>query len=61
MCESMEQLRKESERIGEEKGLQNGRLTAFIDMVRDGMLTIAYAAERLGISEQEFRAKMRNM
>ena len=45
----------DSERAeGRVEGIQQGRLKAFAEMVKDKILTVKDAAKRLGISEMEF-------
>ena len=39
----------------EEKGLERGKLLAFLDMVRQGLLTSEVASEQLGMSVSEFK------
>ena len=40
----------------EEKGLERGKLFAFLDMVRQGLLTAEVASEQLGMTVAEFEA-----
>ena len=40
----------------EEKGLERGKLLAFLDMVRQHLLTVEVASEQLGMSVAEFEA-----
>ena len=40
----------------EEKGLERGKLFAFLDMVRQHALTSEFASEQLGMSVAEFEA-----
>ena len=40
----------------EEKGLERGKLFAFLDMVRQGLLTSEIASQQLGMSVSEFEA-----
>ena len=39
---------------GIQQGLQKGMLKAFVEMVKDKIITIKEAAKRLGVSETEF-------
>ena len=41
---------------GIEQGLERGKLFAFLDMVRQGLLTSEVASQQLGISVAEFEA-----
>ena len=40
----------------EEKGLERGKLFAFLDMVRQGLLTSEIASQQLGMTVTEFEA-----
>ena len=40
----------------EEKGIERGKLLAFLDMVRQHLLTVEVASEQLGMSVAEFEA-----
>ena len=40
----------------EEKGLERGKLFAFLDMVRQGLLTSEVASQQLGMTVSEFEA-----
>ncbi len=40
----------------EEKGLERGKLFAFLDMVRQGLLTSEVASQQLGMTVAEFEA-----
>ena len=40
----------------EEKGLERGKLLAFLDMVRKHLLTTEVASEQLGMTVAEFEA-----
>ena len=40
---------------GIEQGLERGKLFAFLDMVRQGLLTSEVASEQLGMSVSEFK------
>ena len=40
----------------EEKGLERGKLFAFLDMVRQGLLISEVASEQLGMTLAEFEA-----
>ena len=41
---------------GLEQGLERGKLFAFLDMVRQGLLTSEVASQQLGMSVSEFEA-----
>ena len=40
----------------EEKGIERGKLFAFLDMIRQGLLTPEVASEQLGMTVAEFEA-----
>ena len=40
----------------EERGLERGKLFAFLDMVRQGLLTSEIASQQLGMTVAEFEA-----
>ena len=40
----------------EERGLDRGKLFAFLDMVRQGLLTSEIASQQLGMTASEFEA-----
>ena len=50
MCKAWEDQRKED--------LENGRRDAYMEMVKDGVISASDAAEKLGISEEEFERRM---
>ena len=41
---------------GMEQGLERGKLVAFLDMVRQGLLTSEIASQQLGMTVAEFEA-----
>lgn len=43
------------EERGIKKGLEQGRLEAFLGLVRDGLLDLSEAAKRLEMNEEELR------
>ena len=45
---------------GIEQGIQQGRTHALAELVNDGVLTIEKAAEKAGMSVEEFRNAMKN-
>ena len=58
----MEALKREAEEQGLaeglerglQQGLEQGRLNSLFELVRDGMLDVAFAAERAGMGVEEF-------
>jgi len=55
-AEGVEQGRAEGIEQGIEQGLERGKLFAFLDMVRQGLLTSEVASQQLGMSVSEFEA-----
>ena len=55
-AEGVEQGRAEGIEQGIEQGLERGKLFAFLDMVRQGLLTSEVASEQLGMRVAEFEA-----
>ena len=45
---------------GLEQGLERGKLFAFLDMVRQHVLTSEFASEQLGMSVAEFEALLKD-
>ena len=60
--DSINSARREGELQGEargiEKGLQQGRIAELIELVRDGLLDAQKAADRVGMTLEEFQAVM---
>ena len=54
--QGIEQGLKRGRAEGIEQGLERGKLFAFLDMVRQGLLTSEVASEQLGMSVAEFEA-----
>ncbi len=58
----MRSLQRESEARGEarglEKGLEKGKIQTLIDLVKDGLLTVATAAQKAGLTEDGFKEAM---
>ncbi len=44
---------------GIEQGLKRGKLFAFLDMVRQGLLTPEFASQQLGMTVAEFEALLK--
>ena len=55
-AEGVEQGRAE----GIEQGLERGKLFAFLDMVRQGLLTSEVASQQLGMSVAEFESLLKD-
>ncbi|MBF9687026.1 hypothetical protein IAI39_10980 [Streptococcus pseudopneumoniae] len=52
----LERGRAEGIEQGREEGLERGKLFAFLDMVRQGLLTSEVASHQLGMSVAEFES-----
>ena len=39
---------------GEKKGIEQGKLSVLVNLVKDKLLSVAEAAKQLGVSESEF-------
>ena len=59
MAEEREEGREEGIVIGREEGKAEGLLIALFSLVRDGLLSPATAAERAGMSVNEFEEKLK--
>jgi len=57
MCTAIDEMRKES-RL---EGRQEGFLEALAGLVKEGILTLADAAKRAGLSPAEFQSKTASM
>ena len=53
---ALEQAEKKGLERGLEQGLERGKLFAFLDMVRQGLLPSEVASEQLGMTISEFEA-----
>ena len=54
MCKIMEDIKQE----GIKEGQQKGRLSAYIEMIKAGLLSVKDAAIKLGIPEEELQSKL---
>ncbi len=65
MCKAIEDMRKEAmdegRRDGERKGRREGMLATLDGLVHDGVITLAEAARRAGLTAEEFAAELANM
>ena len=73
MCKVMEDLRNESYAEGREEGREEGRaeglkegrvegtFAALAGLVRDGLLSIQEASQRVNMTEQEFEAALQRL
>ena len=51
-------VRQRGIKEGREDGIKEGKISAYAEMVRSGMLTTKDAAEKLGISESELKSRL---
>jgi hypothetical protein len=58
MCKIMEDIKQEGIKEGIKEGQQKGRLSAYIEMIKAGLLSVKDAAIKLGISEEELQSKL---
>ena len=58
-AEGVEQGRAEGIEQGIEQGLERGKLFAFLDMVRQHVLTSEFASEQLGMTVAEFESLLK--
>ena len=61
VCEAIEKMMSEREKAGLVRGKAEGKLDAFADLVKDGMLSVKEAATRLNMTEDEFKNAMSKM
>lgn len=54
MCKAIEDMRAEAIGQGMERGMERGALKVLADLVRDGVLSLADAAARVGMDPDEF-------
>lgn len=54
----MEMEREEGREEGRKEGREEGREKALLELVRDGMITIEYVAEKLEMSVEELKKKL---
>ena len=43
-----------------EEGIEKGKLSAYLEMIKDGILTIPEVARRLQISEENIKESLKN-
>ena len=48
----------QGKRIGLQEGIQTGQIRTLVDLVDDGLLDIKKAAERAGLTLEEFQKRM---
>ena len=51
----IQSAREEGERRGEKRGVKRGKCLVLRDLVRDGILSLSAAAQRAGMTEEDFR------
>ena len=57
MCEFIDKL----EAKGEARGFEKGKVSILAELVKDGILTLKQAAERMGMSVAKFKAAMKEL
>ncbi len=57
MCELLDRIEKKGFDIGREEGIDIGKLEAFADLVKDGLLSVQVASEKMNLSPDEFLQK----
>ena len=60
MCKAIEDMRREAMDEGMRDGRRQGMLAALDGLVRDGVITLAEAARRSGLTAEEFAAELAN-
>lgn len=55
VCKGIEELKD----MAREEGREEGILAAFLQLVRDGLLELSVGAERSGLSEQDFKERLK--
>ena len=62
MCKAIDEMRKESRNEGRQEGILKGRQEGILEilsgLVKEGVLTLTDAARRVGLSPDEFQAKI---
>ena len=58
MIRLIQQEEKENYREGLQEGIQTGQIRTLVDLVDDGLLDIKKAAERAGLTLEEFQKRM---
>ena len=61
MCEAIEKMMSDSKSLGRAEGKTEGKLSAFAELVKDGLLSMKDAAARMNMTEEEFRSAMQKM
>lgn len=54
MCEVLDRVEKKGFEQGIEQGIEQGKISAYLSMFKDGLITSDTAAQKLGMSEDEF-------
>mgnify|MGYP007069914081 CR=1 FL=1 len=57
MCEAIEEIRND----GIEEGIEIGGLRMLFGLVKDGLLSLSVAAERVNLSVEEFEEKVKQI
>ena len=60
MCETIESLLEEYGKMRWEEGWAEGNKEMLLSLANDGLLAVEQAAGKLGVSEEEFRAMLKD-
>ena len=61
MCTVLDEIETRGIEKGIEQGIEKGRDNTLISLVHDGLLNIEIAADRAGVSIDEFKAMMKKV
>ena len=56
MCDFYDKLENIGFEKGSEEGIEKGKVSALAELVKDGILTLKQAAERMGMTVAKFKA-----
>lgn len=56
MMELLDEIREDSKAEGREEGREEGKLSVLVNLVKDKLLSVADAAKRLNMNEEQFEA-----
>ena len=61
MCIAIDEMREDARKEGWDEGWDRCKVQTLSDLVKDGILTLADAAKRAGLSPAEFQKKTAEM
>ena len=61
MCDFYDKLENIGFEKGIEEGIEKGKVSALAELVKDGILTLKQAAERMGMTVAKFKATMKEI